>query len=81
MANLKSGVDKLDIDNLKNEPSGLNSLKSKVDKFDTGKLETSPVHLSKLSDVVKSEVIKKSQFNELGKKFYNINTAYTSNLI
>ena len=32
LANLKSYVDKLDIDKLKNLPSGLSSLKSKVDK-------------------------------------------------
>ena len=32
LANVKSKVDKLDIDKLKNVPSGLSSLKSKVDK-------------------------------------------------
>ena len=42
LAHLKSDIDKLDIDNLKNVPSGLSSLKSKVDKLDTGKLETTP---------------------------------------
>ena len=31
LANLKSDVDKLDIDELKNVPSNLNNLKSKVD--------------------------------------------------
>ena len=30
---VKSNVDKLDIDKLKNVPSNLNNLKSKVDKF------------------------------------------------
>ena len=43
LAHLKSGVDKLDIDKLKNVPGGLSSLKSKVDKLDIGKLETIPV--------------------------------------
>ena len=43
LANLKSDVDKLDIDKLKVAPSGLSSLKSKVDKLDIGKLETTPV--------------------------------------
>ena len=33
LATLKSDEDKLDIDKLKNVPSGLNSLKSKLDKF------------------------------------------------
>ena len=47
LANLKSDVDKLDIDELKNVPSNLSNLKSKVDKLDTGRLETIPVDLSK----------------------------------
>ena len=34
LANLKSDVDKLDIDKLKNAPSGLRSLESKVYKLD-----------------------------------------------
>ena len=38
LANKKSDVDKLDINKLKNAPSGLSSLKSKVDKLDIGKL-------------------------------------------
>ena len=59
LANLKSNVDKLDIDKLKNLPTNLNNLKSKVDKLDIGKLETTPVDLSKLSDVVKNDVVKK----------------------
>ena len=54
LANLKSDVDKLDIDKLKNVPSGLSSLKSDVDKLDIGKLETTVVYLSKLSHVVKN---------------------------
>ena len=34
LANLKSDVDKLDIDKLKNEPNNLSNSKSKVDKLD-----------------------------------------------
>ena len=41
-SDLKSGVDKLDIDELINVPSCLISLKSAVDKLDVGKLETTP---------------------------------------
>ena len=37
LASLKPDVDKLDIDKLKNVPTGLNSLKSKVDKLDVDK--------------------------------------------
>ena len=53
LANLKSDVDKLDVDKLKNVPSGLNNVKSNVDKLDVDKLVLVPVNLSKLSDVVK----------------------------
>ena len=38
LANLKSDVDQLDIDKLKNVPSGLISLKSIIDKLDFDKL-------------------------------------------
>ena len=69
LANLKSNVDKLDIDKLKNVPSGLSSLKSKVDKLDIGKLETTPVDLSKLSNVVKNDVVKKDVYNAKIKKY------------
>ena len=53
LASLKSYVDKLDIDKLKNVPINLNNLKSKVDKLDVDKLVTVSVDLTKLSDVVK----------------------------
>ena len=59
LANLKSDVDKLDIDKLKNVPNGLGSLKSKVDKLNVGKLETNPVYVSKLSDIVKKKLLKR----------------------
>ena len=63
LANLKSNVDKLDIDKLKNLPAGLRSLKRKIDKLDIEKLETTPFDLSKLSDVVKNDVVKKDVYN------------------
>ena len=59
LANLKSNVDKLDIDKLKNVPTNLSNLKSKVDKLDVDKLVPVPVDLSKLSDAVKTGVVKK----------------------
>ena len=62
-ANLKSNVDKLDIDKLKNVPTNLSNLKSKVDKLDVHKLVPVPFDLSKLSDVVKNDVIKKDVYN------------------
>ena len=59
LANLKSNVDKLDIDKLKNVPTNLNKWKSKVDKLDIGKLETTPVDLSEVSNAVKMMLLKK----------------------
>ena len=63
LASLKSNVDKLDIDKLKNLPAGLRSLKRKIDKLDIEKLETTPCDLSKLSDVVKNDVVEKDVYN------------------
>ena len=63
LANLKSDVDKLDIDKLKNIQINLSNLKSKVDKLDVDKLVPVPVNLSKLSDVVKNDVVKKDVYN------------------
>ena len=63
MATLRSDVDKLDIDKLKNVPTGFNNLKSKVDKLDVDKLLPVPVNLSKLSDIVKNDVVKKDVYN------------------
>ena len=57
LADVKSGIDELDIDKLKNVHSGLSSLKSNVDKLDIGKLEITPIDLSKLNDVVKKDWI------------------------
>ena len=63
--NLKSDVDKLDIDKSKNIPTNWNILKSKVDKLDVDKLVLVPVDLSKLSDVIKNDFVKKTEYNEL----------------
>ena len=67
-----SNVDKLDIDKLKNVPSGLSNLKRKVDKLDVDKLVPVPVDLSKLSDVVKNDVVKKDVYNAKIKKILKI---------
>ena len=58
LANLKSNIDKLDIDKLKNIPTNLSNLKSKVEKLDFDKLVPAPVDLKTLSDVVKTDVVK-----------------------
>ena len=59
LANLKSNIDKLDIDKLKNIPTNLSNLKSKIEKLDFDKLVPAPVDLKTLSDVVKTDVVKK----------------------
>ena len=63
LANLKSDVDKLDIDKLKDVTTSLSNLKSKVDKSDVDILVPVPVDLSKLSDLVKDDVVKKDVFH------------------
>ena len=63
LTHLKSDVDKLDINKLKNVPSNIGNLKSKVDKLRVDKLVLVTVDFSKLSDVVKNNVIKKDLYN------------------
>ena len=59
LASLKSNIEKLDIDKLKNGSTNLSNFESKVDKLDADKLVSVPVDLSNLSDVVKNDVVKK----------------------
>ena len=62
LANLKSDVDILDIDKLKDVPSGLSSLKSKVDELDVDKLVPVPIDLSKLINEVKNVAVKRDVY-------------------
>ena len=75
---LKSDVEKLDTDKLKNVPSGLSSLKRKVDKLHIGKLETTAVDLSKVSNVVKNIKMLRRQ-NVM--TYLKISSTDTSNLV
>ena len=43
--------------------TNLASLKTEVDKIDTGKLKTVPADLAKLSNVVKNDVVKKTDYS------------------
>ena len=52
----------------------LASLKTEVDKIDADKLKTVPVDLAKLSNVVKSDVVKKTEYTKLVTKVDNIDT-------
>ena len=53
----------------------LANLKSDVDKLDIDKLVPVPTDLSKLSDVVKNDVVKKTDYNKLVTKVDNIDTS------
>ena len=63
MTNLKSDVDKLNIDKLKNVATNLSKLKGRVDKLDVDKLVPALVDLNKVSDAVKNDVVKKDVYN------------------
>ena len=52
--------------------SNLASLKTEVDKLDIDKLVPVPVDFSKLSDVVKNDVVKKTEYSKLVTKVDNI---------
>ena len=54
--------------------SNLACLKTEVDKLDTGKLVLVPVDLSKLSDVVKNDIVKKTEYNKSVTKVDNIDS-------
>ena len=57
--------------------SNLASLKTEVDinKLDINKLAPVPIDLSKLSDLVKNDVVKKTEYDKLVAKVNNIDTA------
>ena len=52
----------------------LASLKTEVDKLDIDKLAPVPVDLGKLSNVVKNDVVKKSEYDKLVAKVDNLDT-------
>ena len=56
-------------------------MKRKVDKLDVDKLAPVSVDLSKLKDVVKNDIIKKTEYDELVKKINNIKTTDNSDLV
>ena len=56
--------------------TNLANLKSDVDKLDGDKLKPIPTDLGKLSDVVKNDVVKKTDYNKLVTKVDNIDTSY-----
>ena len=59
--------------------SNLASLKTEEDKLDINKLTSVPIDLAKLSNVVKNDVVKKTEYNKLVNKVNGIdNTNFVS---
>ena len=54
--------------------SNVASLKNEVDKVDIDKVSPVPNDLAKLSNVVKNDVVKKTEYNKLVRKVDNIDT-------
>ena len=63
LASLKTEVDKLHIYKLKSLTNKLSKLKGKVDKLDIDELAPACVDLRKLSNLVKNEVVKNTEYN------------------
>ena len=55
--------------------SNLAALKTEVDKMDTDKLKTLPDDLAKLSNVVKNDVVKKTDYSTLKSKVDGTDTS------
>ena len=55
--------------------TNLAALKTEVDKIDTDKLKTVPNDLAKLKNVVKNDVVKKTDYNALKSKIDGINVS------
>ena len=55
--------------------TNLASLKSEVDKLDIDKLVSVPVDVSKLSDLVKNDVVKKTEYGKLVAEVNSIDTS------
>ena len=59
--------------------SNLASLKTEVDKLDIDKLRSVPIDLAKLSNVIKNDVVKKTEYDKLVNKVNGIdNTNFVS---
>ena len=77
-ASLKSDVDELDINKLKNVPSGSDRLKSKVDKLNVDKLKPVPLDLKKIKSCSRKRSCYKIEYNKLVK---NVNVTDTNKLV
>ena len=56
-------------------------MKYKTDKLDIDELEITPVDLNRVNHVVKTKVVKKTEYDELVKKVNTLQTTDTSDLV
>ena len=70
--NLKNVAD-VDVSSFASK-TNLASLKTEADKLDIAKLTPGPNDLAKLSNVVKNDVLKKTEYDKLFEKVGNIDT-------
>ena len=80
--NLSNYATKADIKNISHVDTSsfalktnLANLKTEVDRLDIDKLVPVPVDLSKIRDVVKNDVVKKTEYDKLVAKVNNIDTS------
>ena len=71
---LSNHVTKTELKNISHVDVSSFALKSNLASLKTDKLKTVPVDLAKLSNVVKNDVIKKTEYNKLVTKVDNIDT-------
>ena len=62
-------------------PSNWSILKSKVNNLDIEKSKTTPADLRKPSNVVKNDVVEKTEFDEFVKKVYATKTTGNRDLV
>ena len=81
--NLSSYATKTDLKNVTHvdfssfeSKTNLASLKTEVDKLDIDKFAPVPNDLAKLSNVVKNDVVKKSEYDKLVTKVNGVDTTY-----
>ena len=67
-------VSHVDVSSFALKSTSLASLKTEIDKIDADKLKTVQVDIAKLSNVVKNDVVKKTEYNKLVAKVDNIDT-------
>ena len=74
LTSLKSAINILHIDKLKEFTKWFKQFKNKVDKLDVDELKPVSTDFKKLSDVVDKDIVKKDVYDELVKKLNDVDT-------